>query len=73
MRDFALLNLFECGCKSRTQLLCKIQWVGYFQKQGIGEGYLKVSFCPAPARAAKPWGQGHLDADTMLQRDSDNI
>ena len=25
---------------------------------------------PAPARVAKPWGQGHLDADPMLQRDS---
>jgi|GEM_PF-2079609 hypothetical protein len=26
---------------------------------------------PAPARVVKPWGQGHLDADPMLQRDSD--
>ena len=25
---------------------------------------------PAPARAVKPWGQGQLDADPMLQRDS---
>jgi hypothetical protein len=28
---------------------------------------------PAPARAATPWGQGHLGADPMLQRDSDKI
>jgi hypothetical protein len=28
---------------------------------------------PATARVVKPWGQGHLDADPMLQRDSDNI
>jgi hypothetical protein len=29
--------------------------------------------CPAPGRAAKPWGQGHLSAEPMLERDSDHF